>query len=102
MHFKRSHIIIAALVIAAGVAVAAWWIVRPTYADELKRCEKAVAAYDFDANPVAEGDTIPGCEDVDRDDYSALAMHKAMGDLGWLDDEGKFDKNKMLEDSLDD
>ncbi|MGW5737000.1 MULTISPECIES: hypothetical protein [Streptomyces] len=103
MHqFKGIHIIVTAVVVAIGVAVTSWWIIRPTYAEKLKRCEKAVAAYDFEANPVPEGDTIPGCEDVDRDDYLALAMNKTMDDLGWLDEDGRFDKNKMLDDALDD
>lgn len=99
---KRSYLVIAALAFAAGVAVTTWLIIRPTYADELKRCEKAVAAYNFEAAPVAEGDTIPGCEGIDRDDYLALTGNKAMGDLGWLDEDGRFDKSKMLEDALDD
>ena len=98
---NRPVILVIALVVAAGIGATVWAFLRPTYGDALKRCEKAVAAYDFDAHPVSEGDTIPGCEDVDRDDYLALAMDKTMGDLGWLDENGDFDKGKFYEDALD-
>lgn len=98
---QRPVLIVVSFVVAAGIAATVWAFLRPTYGDALKRCEKAVTAYDFDANPVEEGGTIPGCEDVDRDDYTKLAMDKAMGDLGWLDDEGDFDKGKFYEDAFD-
>jgi hypothetical protein len=42
------------------------------------------------------------CEDVKKDDYGALVVSNAINDLGWTDDEGNFDKNKMLEDGLND
>ncbi|MGW1669017.1 hypothetical protein [Streptomyces sp. NPDC002324] len=42
------------------------------------------------------------CEGLKEDDYQALLMSQTIDDLGWTDDEGNFDKNKMLEDTLDD
>ncbi|MEU8998847.1 hypothetical protein AB0C95_29160 [Streptomyces caniferus] len=41
------------------------------------------------------------CEGVERKDYTALVTSVAIDDLGWTDEDGKFDKNKML-DSLED
>ncbi|MEW1753467.1 hypothetical protein [Streptomyces angustmyceticus] len=41
------------------------------------------------------------CEGVKRKDYTALVTSVAIDDLGWTDEDGKFDKNKML-DSLKD
>ena len=95
--FKRSRIIIAALVITAGAAVTVWLIVRSTYDDTVKDCQKALAA-----QFKADGKGKPGaCRDLKEDDYSAILMNQIMGDEGWLDEDGRFDKNKMLEDTLD-
>lgn len=51
----------------------------------------------------AEGDkSKPAqCEGVKRKDYLTLVMSVAIDDLGWTDEDGDFDKNKML-DSLED
>jgi hypothetical protein len=96
--FKRSHIIIASLVIAAGVAVTGWLIVRPTYDEIVKDCQKALAA-----QSKAGGKGKPSaCKDVKEDDYNALVFSNVIDGLGWTDEEGHFDKNKMLEDSLND
>lgn len=38
------------------------------------------------------------CTDVTEDDYSAIVVHVAMGRAGWLDEDGRFDENKMLQD----
>lgn len=37
------------------------------------------------------------CEPLNEDDYSALLMAKAIGSLGWTDEDGQFDKLKMVE-----
>lgn len=96
--FKRSHIIIASLVLAASLAVTGWLIVRPSYNDIVKDCQKALAA-----QSKAGGKGKPSaCKDVKEDDYTYLVANAAMDDLGWTDDEGNFDKNKMLEDTLND
>jgi squalene cyclase len=41
------------------------------------------------------------CEDVKSDDYAALVMSVAVDDLGWSDENGDFDANKMLDDLTD-
>ena len=42
------------------------------------------------------------CGEVKEDDYTALVASQAIDDLGWTDEDGNFDKNKMLEDTLED
>lgn len=52
----------------------------------------------------AEGDKAKPaeCEGVKREDYTTLVMSVAMDDLGWTGEDGKFDKNKMLDDLTED
>ena len=38
------------------------------------------------------------CEGIKDKDYEELVLSEAIEDLGWTDDEGNFDENKMLED----
>ncbi|MGW6144431.1 hypothetical protein [Streptomyces sp. NPDC055140] len=66
MHFKRSHIILAALVIAAGVAVAIWLVVRPSYDDIVKGCQQEI---DSSSTKTHRPDA---CEDVNQKDYDTL------------------------------
>ncbi|MEV5383014.1 hypothetical protein [Streptomyces sp. NPDC052721] len=85
----------AALVIAAGAAVSVWLMVRPTYDDVMKDCQKALAAQyktDREGKPAA-------CKDVKDDDYSALVLQAAADHLGWTDENGDIDPRKMLEDA---
>jgi hypothetical protein len=37
------------------------------------------------------------CEPLSEDDYTALLAAKAIGGLGWTDEDGRFDKLKMVE-----
>ncbi|MEV4865624.1 hypothetical protein [Streptomyces ossamyceticus] len=37
------------------------------------------------------------CEPLSDDDYTVLLMAKAIDGLGWTDEDGKFDKLKMVE-----
>jgi hypothetical protein len=37
------------------------------------------------------------CESLSEDDYRVLLMAKAIGGLGWTDEDGQFDKLKMAE-----
>lgn len=95
MQRRRLAIIAAALVIAAGAAVTVWLMVRPTYDDVVKGCQKALAAQ-YKADGKGKPDA---CQDVKTDDYDALVLQAAMDHLGWTDEDGNFDKNKMLEDA---
>ncbi|MEU5195238.1 hypothetical protein AB0G86_14450 [Streptomyces scabiei] len=48
------------------------------------------------------GESRPGaCESLSDDDYTALLTAKVIDGLGWTDEDGKFDKLKMV-DSLSD
>jgi hypothetical protein len=69
---------VAAALIAAGAVV---WFRAESYEDKVADCKRAVAVHDFDADPVAEGGTLAGCEGVDRDDYLALVVANAISDM---------------------
>lgn len=44
------------------------------------------------------GEGRPGvCEPLSEDDYTVLLMAKAIDGLGWTNEEGQFDKLKMVE-----
>lgn len=86
-NFKRAHVIIAALVIAAGVAVTVWLLVRPTYDEMVKDCEKAINSSS------TKTDRPEACEGLSQDDYDTLHM-------GWilhntLDDMPKKDRDTL-------
>lgn len=94
---KRRLPLIVAAVTAAVLAIGgtAYWISRPSYNDIVKDCQKALVA-----QYKADGKGKPSaCKDVKGDDYDALVVNAAMGHLGWLDDDGNFDENKMLDDA---
>lgn len=42
------------------------------------------------------------CDGLKEDDYSALLLDGTLDDLGWTDENGEFDENKMLDDVLED
>lgn len=82
-----------ALAIAGTAAGLGVWLSQPSYDDVVKGCEKALAA-----QMKAGGSGKPGaCKGVKSGDYTAIAASVAMGHLGWLDDSGNFDENKMLD-----
>ncbi|MFF4346787.1 hypothetical protein [Streptomyces sp. NPDC001530] len=95
---RRRNLIVAAVVaVALAIGGTAYWLSRPSYDDIVKDCQKALAAQ-YKANGKGKPSA---CKDVKDDDYDVLVLNAAMGDLGWLDDDGNFDKNKMLESTLD-
>src|SRR4051794_9238695 len=93
MRRPKLAVLAAALVLAAGAAVTGWLMVRPSYDDVVKGCQKALAAqYQTDRTGK------PGaCRDVHGDDYDALVLQASMDHLGWTDENGDFDENKMLD-----
>ncbi|WP_341485495.1 hypothetical protein WJ438_40785 (plasmid) [Streptomyces sp. GD-15H] len=98
MH-RRTIAILAAAVIAVAGAVTGLviWLSQPSYDDIADNCVAALTER-------ADGDTAKpeACDGLTEDDYDALVLSHVLGDLGWTDDEGNFDKNKMLEDTLND
>jgi hypothetical protein len=67
-----------------------------SYEELTQDCLKALKA-----RPEGDKSKPAECEGVKRKDYLTLVMSVAIDDLGWTDEDGKFDKNKML-DSLED
>ena len=62
--------------------------------------EECVAA--LKERPKGDKAKPEACEGLKDKDYQALLMSQTIDDLGWTDDEGNFDENKMLEDALED
>jgi hypothetical protein len=87
----------AVLAIAAGITGTVIWLMQPSYDEIVQECQQALA----DQSEAGGKGKPEACEEVKEDDYSALVMNNVLGDLGWTDEEGRFDKNKMLEDALD-
>ncbi|WP_326779705.1 hypothetical protein OG481_02085 [Streptomyces longwoodensis] len=86
----------AAVAVVGGTTGAIIWLSQPSYNDVVKECQKALVAQ----SKAGEKGKPGACKDVKDDDYTALAMSNAISDLGWTDEDGNFDENKMLEDTL--
>jgi hypothetical protein len=92
---RRTLIVAAVTAVALAIGGTVYWISRPSYDDIVHGCQKALAA-----QYKADGRGKPSaCKDVKGGDYDALVLNAAMGDLGWVDGDGKFDENKMLDDA---
>ncbi|WP_158997230.1 hypothetical protein [Streptomyces aureus] len=95
----RRRVLTVAVLLAGALAVGGivHWLGRPSYDEVVRGCQRAlVAQYE------AHGRGRPSaCDGVKGDDYDALVLNTAMGNLGWLDRDGTFDKDKMLEGTLD-
>ncbi|MFJ7049029.1 hypothetical protein ACIQVC_37325 [Streptomyces sp. NPDC101112] len=91
---------ITAICSAAGVAVAAIatgtvvWLSQPSYDDVVADCAAALKAQ-YKAGGKGKPDK---CAEVKDDDYDALVVQASLDNLGWTDENGEFDKNKMLDD----
>lgn len=72
-----SAVAVTALVIAAAVV----WLNAKSYDDKVADCKRLIATHDFDADPVEEGGTLPGCEDLKRDDYLALVLSHTLDEM---------------------
>ncbi|NUS78479.1 MAG: hypothetical protein HOV70_20085 [Streptomyces sp.] len=74
-------IILSAVVTAIVAAGAVVWFRAESYDDKVADCKRLIAAHDFDADPVEEGGTLPGCEGLKRDDYLALILSNTINDM---------------------
>ncbi|MDX2520575.1 MULTISPECIES: hypothetical protein [Streptomyces] len=82
--------LLAATLLLASAAVGC----SKPYEDTVADCAAALKD-----RPKDDGGKPDACEDVKEDDYSALLMSQTIDDLGWIDENGEVDKNKMLEDA---
>lgn len=87
----RIRTFIATAVLLAGLAGVTGC--SQSYEEQAEACLTALKAR-------ADGDKAKpaDCEGLKRKDYTALVMSVAIDDLGWTDEDGKFDENKMLDD----
>jgi hypothetical protein len=73
-----------------------------TLADTVRSGYEDVAkdAFDKVEKKAKEGgkDRPEACEPLPEDDYTTLVMATAIEGLGWTDEDGRFDKLKMVED----
>ncbi|MEU7962379.1 hypothetical protein AB0D09_02750 [Streptomyces sp. NPDC049097] len=95
---RRTTALISAAVVAVagGITGTVIWLSQPSYDDIVKDCAHALVA-----QSKAGGSGKPdACRDVKEDDYAALSMSQAINDLGWTDENGDFDENRMIEDTL--
>lgn len=46
-----------------------------------------------------DGTRPAACDGISDEDYATIVFGNAIDDLGWTDDEGRFDKNKMIEET---
>ncbi|MFF0140459.1 hypothetical protein ACFYRN_28845 [Streptomyces sp. NPDC005227] len=95
---RKIAILVAAVVVAAGIAFTVWRVTTPTYDDMAKDCAHALAKH----LPESKAEKPSACDGLKDDDYMALFMNQSMDNDGWLDEDGKLDERKMLEDTLDD
>lgn len=68
----------------------------PTYDESVALCRKALVE-----RPEDEKGKPTECEPLKEEDYNLVNAAAVMDRLGWTDENGRFDKNKMLEDTDD-
>lgn len=79
---RRTILIIASVVVViAGVGLTVWLLTRPTYAETLKTCEKALAAQ----TKAGVKGRPSACEDVKEDDYSEILVGNALDGMSKKD-----------------
>ncbi|MEU4142310.1 hypothetical protein [Streptomyces parvulus] len=95
MKRRTIAIVAAALVVAGAVAGLVLWLSQPSYDEIADTCLTALKE-----RPEGVKAKPEACDGLTKEDYDALALSQVLGDLGWADDEGRFDKNRMLEGTL--
>ncbi|MFJ2056916.1 hypothetical protein ACIOMM_13320 [Streptomyces sp. NPDC087908] len=83
-----------ALLLAAGTTACSS---GPTYDDSAKECRDVLVS-----RPAEDTGKPKECEPLGEEDYTALVAAVAVERLGWTDENGEFDENRMREDALDD
>ncbi|MEU7416724.1 hypothetical protein [Streptomyces antibioticus] len=89
---RRTTTILLATLLLAGAAVGC--SSEKSYDEVVADCTQAL-------KDRADGDKAKpdACEDVKKDDYTALLMSQVLDDNGWTDENGDVDMGKILEDS---
>ncbi|MFF3675877.1 hypothetical protein ACFYYS_18115 [Streptomyces sp. NPDC002120] len=90
MRTRTITVLLAATLLLAGCSG------EPSYDESVEQCVKAVKA-----RPEGDKAKPKPCEPLKEDDYTLVVMNKVMGDLGWTDKNGRFDKEKLERDALD-
>ncbi|MFJ7070164.1 hypothetical protein [Streptomyces sp. NPDC101115] len=93
MHNRRALATVALLLTLGSTACSS----GPTYDESVKLCHKALVE-----RPEGATGKPKECEPLKADDYDSVNVSATIDRLGWTDENGNFDKNKMLEDTLDD
>ena len=93
MHNRRALAALALLLATGATACSS----GPSYDDSVKECHKVLVS-----RPADETGKPKECEPLKEEDYTAISGSAAIERLGWTDENGNFDENKMLEDTLDD
>jgi hypothetical protein len=73
------------------------YMVRRGYVPAARKAEETVE----EKTKEGEKDRPKACEPLSKDDYRLLLMANAIADLGWTDEDGQFDKLKMVKGSRD-
>lgn len=92
MHHHRRTLVAAALLVALTACSS-----EPTYDESVEFCRKVLLE-----RSESEKGKPKECEPLKQDDYVAVAAAVTVERLGWTDEDGNFDKNKMLEDTAND
>lgn len=79
---RRTILIIAtAALVVAAAGLTVWLLTRPTYAETLKACEKALAVQ----TKAGVKGKPSACEDVKEDDYSEIIVSNAIDGMSKKD-----------------
>lgn len=85
MRIRTAAILLAAAGLLAGCG-------GPSYDESVQQCTKALKARYLDDKTKPKA-----CEPLKEDDYKLVVMSSVIDGLGWTDEDGRFDENKMLQ-----
>jgi cytochrome c1 len=93
MNARITAIVAATVITLITAGGALWWSSQPSYGDTVKACAQALKAQ-YEAHGHGKPEQCHGVKD---DDYDTLVASAAMDSLGWTDEDGNFDENKMID-----